>query len=76
MIDYNVKISGTKPRIVYDPNLELALNVMRLLFTENHHAKKVPYDVFTIPELTENIDLRADYISWLMDKSVSARDKN
>lgn len=63
-------MSGTRPGIVYDSSLELSLNIMRLLFNANQHSKNVPYDVFTIPELTENIDLRADYFSWLMDKSV------
>lgn len=71
IIDYQVKTTaGAKPRVEYDANLELALNTMRLLFAANHHSKKVPYDVFTIPELTENIDLRSDYVSWLMDKCV------
>lgn len=71
IIDYNVKSSGAKPRIVYDTSLELSLNILRLLFHANHQSNKVPYDVFTIPELIENIDLRSDYVSWLMDKSVS-----
>lgn len=70
IIAYNVKMSGAKPRIPYDASLELSLNVMRLLFTSNHRSKKVPYAVFTIPELTEDIDLRSDYVNWLMDKSV------
>lgn len=70
IIDFTVKTFGTKPRIVYDPNLEMALNIMRLLFHENHHSNRLTYDVFTIPELTENIDLRSDYVSWLMDKCV------
>lgn len=71
IIDYNVKTSGTKPRIVYDTSLELSLNTLRLLFHANHQSNKVSYDVFTIPELIDNIDLRSDYVSWLMDKSVS-----
>lgn len=72
IIDYNVmKTVGAKTRIQYDAHLESSLNVMRLLFTSNHQAEKVPYSVFTIPELIENIDLRSDYVSWLMDKSVS-----
>lgn len=70
IIDFNVKTCGTKPRIAYDTSLELSLNTLRLLFHANHQPNKVPYDVFTIPELTENIDLRSDYVSWLMDKSV------
>ncbi|XP_037043609.1 probable E3 ubiquitin-protein ligase HERC4 isoform X1 [Bradysia coprophila] len=69
IIDYNVKVFGAKPRIQYDAYLELSLNVMRLLFAANTQSEKVPYSVFTIPELTENIDLRSDYVSWLMDKS-------
>lgn len=73
IIDYHVKRFGAKPRIEYDANLELSLNVMRLLFTANTQSQKVPYSVFTIPELTENIDLRSDYVSWLMDKSVSGK---
>lgn len=70
IIDYQLKKTEVKPRVEYDLNLELALNTMRLLFAANHNSNKVPYDVFTIPELTENIDLRSDYVSWLMDKCV------
>lgn len=74
IIDYNVKtVHGAKPRIQYDVSLELVLNVMRLLFNANHQSEKVPYSAFTIPELTENIDLRSDYVNWLMDKSVRGR---
>lgn len=77
IIDYNVRqVPGEKPRITYDINLESALNIMRLLFTHNHHASKVPYDVFTIPELAEKIDLRNDYFSWLMDRSVRQPQEN
>lgn len=76
IIAYSVKLThvpigeSTKPRVTYDESLELALNVMRLLFNANQRSKKVPYSVFTIPELAEIIDLRADYINWLMDRSV------
>ncbi len=64
------KCESSRPRIPYDVSLELTLNVMRLLFANNQVTNIVPYNVFTIPELTENIDLRSDYVNWLMDKSV------
>lgn len=71
IIDYKVKTCGTMPRIAYDSCLESSLNVMKLLFSANHHStNKVPSDVFTIPELIENVDLRVDYVNWLSDKSV------
>lgn len=65
-----------KTYIGYEPNLEIALIIMKMLFRINHkqRAHKVPYELFHLPELNEVCNLQQDYIFWLMDKNVSVKD--
>lgn len=62
-----------KTYIGYEPNLEIALIMMKMLFRINHklRAHKVAYELFHLPELDEVCNLQQDYIFWLMDKNVS-----
>lgn len=72
IIDCKVKKFGSGTVMTYDLFLDLSLKIMKLLYNANHHSKnKVPYDVFTIPEINDNVDLRKDYCGWLNDKNVS-----
>lgn len=46
--------------------------MLKFLNNLNHSSTglKVPYDVFHMPELNEILDVRYDYLSWLVDLTV------
>lgn len=48
------------------------LDILSFLNKLNHNIEglKVPYDTFHINELGDYLDVRADYISWLVDSGV------
>ena len=50
-----------------------ALDFLAILNKLNHSVEdlKVPYDTFYLPELTEAIDVRVDYVKWLSDSGSS-----
>lgn len=35
--------------------------------TEKYGGYKVPYNAFHVAELSENVDIRIDYVKWTMD---------
>lgn len=48
------------------------LDILSLLNKLNHSVEglKVPYDTFHIIELSDYLDVRVDYVSWLMESNV------
>ncbi|XP_046611167.1 probable E3 ubiquitin-protein ligase HERC4 isoform X2 [Neodiprion virginianus] len=57
--------------VVWDATLQLALDFLRLLNKLNHTTAdglRVPYTSFHLPELSECIDVRTDYVKWLTEK--------
>lgn len=53
----------------------VALDFLAILNKLNHSVEdlKVPYDTFYLPELTEVIDVKIDYVKWLSDSGSSSR---
>lgn len=53
----------------------VALEILSILNKLNHSVEdlKVPYDTFYLPELTEVIDVRIDYVKWLADSGPPRR---
>lgn len=56
----------------YDASLVTMLDILTFMNKLNHSIEglKVPYDTFHLNELGDYLDVRADYISWLMDTNV------
>lgn len=54
----------------YDSDLFSALKFLSLVYKINHNDReeKVPYEVFHMPEITESVDLKTEYVYWSMDK--------
>lgn len=69
------------PRIVnilqtvfYDASLYAMLEILMFLHKLNRKVEaglKVSYDTFYLPELSECMDVRVDYLLWLTDSGVS-----
>lgn len=56
----------------YEKNLLLALRFLRLLYEINHQRRhRVPYEAFSICDLTDNVDIQRDYVGKLLNKDVS-----
>lgn len=71
IMSYNFqKCANNLPIIVYEPNLDMALKTLGLLFRINHtqRASRIPYEQFYIPELLEFVDLQQDYLRWIENK--------
>lgn len=66
----NQRIQPNKT-IAYDVSLLSMLDVLMFLHKINSTVEntKVPYDTFHLPELSEFLDVRVDYILWLTDTS-------
>lgn len=62
---------GSKHLVNNDPDIVVALNFVRVLYQINlmERSEKVPYDIFHLPELSENIDIKHEYINWVMDRN-------
>ncbi|GLG99343.1 E3 ubiquitin-protein ligase Smurf1 [Gryllus bimaculatus] len=50
-----------------NPNLFVPLEILGHLHKLNNIDLKVPYETFCLPELTEKIDIRVDYVHWLSE---------
>ncbi|KAK7873892.1 hypothetical protein R5R35_005749 [Gryllus longicercus] len=50
-----------------NPNLFVPLEILGHLHKLNNIDLKVPYETFCLPELTEKIDIRVDYVHWLTE---------
>jgi E3 ubiquitin-protein ligase HERC4 len=68
-----VTVAGDKQMARYDKHLVTCLNILLMLFRINHQERKqkVPYEAFNLPEVTELLDVRQDYIQWLFDTNPS-----
>ncbi|XP_039277120.1 probable E3 ubiquitin-protein ligase HERC4 isoform X2 [Nilaparvata lugens] len=73
--------NSDKTNVHWNENMEIALEVLNRLnqlnqLTQNKNMKKnenfvglkVPHDTFYLPELTEKVDLRVDYVRWALEK--------
>jgi hypothetical protein len=54
----------------WNHDMEIPLEVLGKLNRLNNNVDglKVPYDSFYLTELTEKVDVRLDYLNWLMTK--------
>lgn len=71
IMSYNFqKCDNNLPIIVYEPNLEIGLQTLALLFRINHTQRthRIPYEQFYVPELLEYVDLQQDYLRWIENK--------
>lgn len=68
----NQKIPKNKT-IFYDASLVSTLDVLQFLHKLNRKLEvpKVPYDAFHLPELSECLDVRVDYLLWLTDPNTT-----
>lgn len=78
VIHYNFRTTTAAEQertvVRYEKNLLLALRFLRLLYEINHSHRqhlRIPYDAFTICDLTDNVDIQRDYIGKLLNKDVS-----
>jgi E3 ubiquitin-protein ligase HERC4 len=65
------KVQSIEKQIIFENNFFIALNMLSLLFHINHQQRKekVPYDLFHVQEVTEQFDIRRDYVNWISDMS-------
>ena len=50
-------------------SLKMCLDMLRKVYTVNREAamQKVGHEVFYIPELTDKVEIKRDYLKWLVD---------
>ncbi|XP_058461003.1 probable E3 ubiquitin-protein ligase HERC4 isoform X2 [Malaya genurostris] len=60
-----------KQEIRYEPNLVSMLNILAILYKINHfeRSQKLPKQLFHVNEIDDLIDIRLDYVRWVMDTS-------
>ncbi|XP_076636822.1 HECT and RLD domain containing E3 ubiquitin ligase 4 isoform X2 [Colletes latitarsis] len=66
-----VKESKATKVVPWDATLQLVLDFLHLLNKLNNEGKErniVPYATFHLPELIEYIDIRDDYVKWIVEK--------
>ena len=63
--------------ITKERTMHVVLTMLKFLYklNENVDNQKVPYDVFHFPDLTEYIDIKADYFNWLLEKDQTVSEK-
>ncbi|XP_055628123.1 probable E3 ubiquitin-protein ligase HERC4 isoform X2 [Toxorhynchites rutilus septentrionalis] len=61
--------SEEKQPVRYEANLASMLNIMAILYKINHtqRSQKLPYEQFHINEIDDLLDIRMDYVRWIMD---------
>ncbi|XP_032669055.1 probable E3 ubiquitin-protein ligase HERC4 isoform X2 [Odontomachus brunneus] len=72
-----VKRPTADKSVEWNTAIESALNLLKFLYKENvtKEGMRVPYETFHLPDLMHFIDIRADYLKWLMEDSSSNRHK-
>lgn len=63
----NLNASETElPSVTYEPNLDMALQMLKLLFQINMNQRKnrLSYETFYLPDLTDMVDLQKDFYRW------------
>lgn len=59
--------SGTElPTVSYEPNLEYALKMLKLLFqiNMNQRTHRLSHETFYLHEITDMVDLQKDFFRW------------
>ncbi|XP_011152046.1 probable E3 ubiquitin-protein ligase HERC4 isoform X1 [Harpegnathos saltator] len=66
-----VKQSTADKSVPWNPSLKCALELLRLLYKLNFadDAMRVSYETFHLPNLMQFIDIRTEYLRWLMEDS-------
>lgn len=60
--------------VMWNESLEYALRLLTLLYKLNVtgiQGIRVPYETFHLPELSEYVDIRHDYLKWLTESDQS-----
>lgn len=59
--------------VVWNINLQYALDLLQLLYDLNDSAEimRVPYETFHLLDLMSFIDIRTDYLKWLVEEATS-----
>ncbi|XP_055315048.1 probable E3 ubiquitin-protein ligase HERC4 isoform X2 [Sitodiplosis mosellana] len=54
------------PMVTWEPNLDMALKMLKLLFqiNNNQRMQRLSYETFYLPEITEMVDLQKDFYRW------------
>lgn len=54
------------PVVTYEPNLDMALKMLKLLFqiNNNQRTQHLSYEIFYLPEITDMVDLQKDFYRW------------
>lgn len=54
------------PMVTYEPNLDMALRMLKLLFqiNNNHRTQRLSYDIFYLPGITDMVNLQKDFYRW------------
>lgn len=65
--------SDEKYLVQYDAELKIALDLLALLYLINHKSynreSHVPYEHFHLPDLNENVDIKHEYVNWIMNSN-------
>uniref|UniRef100_A0A336LYC2 CSON004352 protein n=1 Tax=Culicoides sonorensis TaxID=179676 RepID=A0A336LYC2_CULSO len=60
--------------VQYESELKIALDFLALLYMINHKSynrmEHVPYETFHLQDLSENVDIKHEYVNWIMDSTV------
>lgn len=58
--------STETPIVTFEPNLEVALKMLKLLYqiNTNHRTNRLSYELFYLPDLSDMIDLQRDFYNW------------
>ncbi|XP_063703150.1 probable E3 ubiquitin-protein ligase HERC4 isoform X2 [Culicoides brevitarsis] len=68
------KTSEDKYLVQYDPELKIALDMLALLYLTNHKSynrtEKVPYEHFHLQDLSDNVDVKHEYVNWIMNNDI------
>lgn len=59
--------------VQYEHELKVALDMLSLLYVINHKAysrnEKVPYEQFHVQDLNDNVDIKHEYVNWIMNSN-------
>ncbi|XP_012527820.1 probable E3 ubiquitin-protein ligase HERC4 isoform X2 [Monomorium pharaonis] len=69
-----VKQSTADKMVMWTESLEYALRLLTLLYKINVTSSRdirVPYETFHLPELSEYVEIRRDYLKWLTETDLS-----
>lgn len=54
------------PVVTYEPNLDMALKMLKFLFqiNNNQRTQRLSYETFYLHEINEMVDLQKDFYRW------------